>query len=166
VLFLVNHDIVIYNFRREIVEQLIRENYEVYISSPYGERIDDLIKMGCHYIEVSIERHGTNIFNEFKLLYYYRRIMKEIKPDVVLTFTIKPNIYGGLAASSLNIPYIANITGLGTAVEREGFLQKTSMFLYKIAFKNIKAVFFQNKENLEFFQKEKIASDKHQLLPG
>lgn len=166
VLFLVNHDVVIYNFRRELVERLINEGFEVYISSPYGERIDDLIKMGSHFIETSIERHGTNIVNDWKLLRYYKRIMKKISPDVVLTYTIKPNIYGGLAAQSLKIPYIANITGLGTALEKEGLLQKILIFLYKRAFKNIKTVFFQNKENQQFFEDKKIALGKHKLIPG
>src|SRR5690625_488303 len=166
ILFLVNHDIVIYNFRKELVERLLEEDYEVYISSPYGERIDDLIKMGCHYIEANISRHGTNIIEELKLLRYYKRIIKEISPDVVLTYTIKPNIYGGLAAQSLNVPYIANITGLGTAVENGGIMQKISIFLYKRAFKNIQTVFFQNKENQQLFQKHKIAIDKHQIIPG
>src|SRR5699024_1942202 len=101
VLFLVNHDVVIYNFRLEIVEKLLEEGYEVYISSPYGERIDDLIELGCHYIETTISRHGTNLLEDFKLLLHYRKIMKRIKPDIVLTFTIKPNIYGGMASQSL-----------------------------------------------------------------
>src|SRR5690625_5206823 len=144
VLFLVNHDIVIYNFRRELVERLLEENYEVYISSPYGERIDDLIDIGCHYVEATIERHGLNVFKEIKLFRYYKKIMKDIRPDVVLTYTIKPNIYGGMAAKSLRIPYIANITGLGTAVENPGLIQNLSIFLYKIAFKDIQTVFFQN----------------------
>ena len=122
VLILVNHDVVIYNFRLEIVQRLLKEGYEVYISSPYGERIDDLINLGCKYVEANISRHGTNILEEIKLFSYYRKIMKEIKPDVVLTFTIKPNIYGGLAAQLKRIPYIANITGLGTAVENKSLL--------------------------------------------
>lgn len=166
VLFLVNHDVVIYNFRLEIVEKLLEEGYEVYISSPYGERIDDLIELGCHYTETAISRHGTNLIQDFKLLLHYRKLMKEVQPSVVLTFTIKPNIYGGMAARSLNIPYIANITGLGTAVENSGLMQKVTVQLYKIAFKKIQTVFFQNKENMQFFIDRKIALGKHQLLPG
>lgn len=166
VLFLVNHDVVIYNFRLEIVEKLLEENYQVYISSPYGERIDDLKKIGCKYIETPVSRHGTNITEDFKLLLHYREIMKVIRPDVVLTFTIKPNIYGGMAARILNIPYIANITGLGTAVENDGILQKITVLLYKVAFQKIKRVFFQNEENQQFFVDKKIASEKHELLPG
>lgn len=166
VLILVNHDVVIYNFRLEIVQRLLEDGYEVYISSPYGERIDDLISLGCKYVEANISRHGTNIFEEMKLFSYYRKIMKEIKPDVVLTFTIKPNVYGGLAARLNGIPYIANITGLGTAVENKGLLQKISIMLYKIALKKVNCVFFQNEENQQFFIDKKIAINKHKLIPG
>ncbi len=166
VLILVNHDVVIYNFRKELVERLLEEEYDVYISSPYGERIDDLVEMGCHYIEASISRHGTNIIEELKLLLYYRRIIKEVNPDIVLSYTIKPNIYGGMACRFLKVPYIANITGLGTAVENKGFIQKVSIVLYNIAFKNINCVFFQNTENRQFFIDNKIAVDKHRLIPG
>lgn len=166
ILILVNHDVVIYNFRLEIVERLIQEGYEVHISSPYGERIDDLIALGCKYIDASIARHGTNVIEELKLLLYYRKIIKEIKPDVVLSFTIKPNIYGGIACRMLNVPYIANITGLGTAVENKGIMQKISIRLYKVAFKKISCVFFQNTENRRFFINNNIAIDKHRLIPG
>ncbi|MFW6017079.1 MAG: glycosyltransferase family 4 protein [bacterium] len=166
VLVLVNHDVVIYNFRKELVERLLEEGFEVYISSPYGERIDDLVDMGCHYIEASISRHGTNIIEEFKLLLYYRRIIKEVNPDIVLSYTIKPNIYGGMACRWLKVPYIANITGLGTAVENKCLMQKISIVLYKIAFKNINCVFFQNTENRQFFIDNNIALGKHRLIPG
>lgn len=166
VLILVNHDVVIYNFRLEIVERLLKEGYEVHISSPYGERIDELISLGCKYVDASIARHGTNVIEEFKLLFYYRKIIKEIKPDVVLSFTIKPNIYGGIACRMLNVPYIANITGLGTAVENKGLMQKVSIALYKIAFKKVNCVFFQNTENRQFFIDSNIAVDKHKLIPG
>lgn len=166
ILILVNHDVVIYNFRKELVERLLKDEYEVYISSPYGERIDDLIALGCKYIEASIARHGTNIIEELKLLYYYKKIIKELNPDVVLSYTIKPNIYGGMACNSLDIPYIANITGLGTAVENKGIMQKITIILYKRAFKKINCLFFQNTENRQFFIDNNIAVDKHRLIPG
>ncbi|MFA6808432.1 MAG: glycosyltransferase family 4 protein [Eubacteriales bacterium] len=166
VLILVNHDVVIYNFRRELVERLLADGYEVFISSPYGERIDELTAMGCKYIEASIARHGTNVIEELKLISYYKKIIKDVKPDVVLSYTIKPNIYGGMACKSLGIPYIANITGLGTAVEKNGLMQKITIMLYKSAFKKINCVFFQNMENRQFFIDHKIAVDKHRLIPG
>src|SRR5699024_5514729 len=164
ILILVNHDVVIYNFRLELVERLLKEGFEVYISSPYGERIDDLVSLGCKYIEADINRHGLNIFQELKLLGYYKKIIKQIEPCVILTYTIKPNIYGALAGRSFNIPVIANITGLGTAVENGGLMQKISIVLYKYAFKDISKVFFQNTENQQFFKKHNLAVEKHELL--
>lgn len=166
VLILVNHDVVIYNFRKELVERLLEEGYEVYISSPYGERIDDLVNMGCKYVEANISRHGTNIVEDLKLTKYYFKTIKKIKPDVVLTYTIKPNIYGGIACRFLKVPYIANITGLGTAVENPGLMQKLTVMLYRVAFKKISCIFFQNTENMNFFAEKNLYNDKHKLLPG
>lgn len=166
VLILVNHDVVIYNFRKELIDRLLSEGMQVIISSPYGERIDDLVAMGCEYIEITMERHGTNPIKELKLLAYYKNLMKKVNPDVVLTYTIKPNIYGGLAAKKYGIPYIANITGLGTAVEKEGIMQKFTVVLYKIAFSKIQKVFFQNTENMKFFEDNNIVVNRHEIVPG
>lgn len=166
VLFLVNHDVVIYNFRLELVERLINDGYEVHISSPYGERIDDLVSLGAIFHDITMDRHGMNPINELKLLLSYRRLFKEVRPDMVLGYTIKPNIYGAMAAGWRNIPFVANITGLGTAVENPGISQKLMLLLYKIAFRKIQKVFFQNTENQQFFIDHKIALGKHGLLPG
>jgi len=166
VLFLVNHDVVIYNFRLEIVERLLADGYEVHISSPYGERIDDLVALGSHYHEINMDRHGMNPIAEYKLLRKYKKLIKEVKPDIVLGFTIKPNIYGAIAAKKYKIPFVANITGLGTAVENGGWKQKVFVLLYKYAFRNVQRVFFQNTENQQFFIDKKIALGKHKLLPG
>ena len=127
ILFIVNHDVVIYNFRLELVEELIFAGHEVYISSPYGERIDNLVKIGCKYKKTEFLRHSKNPFREIILLNEYYKLIKEINPNIVLTYTIKPNIYGGIACSKLNMPFIVNITGLGTAVENGGIIQKYSI---------------------------------------
>lgn len=166
VLFLVNHDVVIYNFRLEIVERLLQEGYEVHISSPYGERIDDLVKLGAVWHDITIDRHGMNPAKEWKLFYEYKQLLKEVKPDIILGFTIKPNIYGAIAAKQAHIPFVANITGLGTAVEDSGWKQKIFIALYKYAFTDVQRVFFQNTENQQFFIKHKIALKKQKLLPG
>lgn len=166
ILILVNHDVVIYNFRKELVECLLSEGHQVIISSPYGERIDELVAMGCEYVEASIERRGINPIQELKLFSYYTKIMKRIKPDITLTFTIKPNIYGGMASKQLNIPYIANITGLGTAFEKKNFVQRLTIILYKIAFSKIHTIFFQNRDNMKVFTNNNIGVKKHRLLPG
>ena len=166
ILFLVNHDIVIYNFRLEIVERFIADGHEVHISSPYGARIDDLVALGAKYHAIKMERHGMNPLKELRILSEYKKLMKEVRPDIVLGFTIKPNIYGAIAARKLHIPFVANITGLGTAVEKPGIAQKISILLYKYAFRDIKRVFFQNTENRQFFIDHDIAAEVHDLLPG
>ena len=166
VLFLVNHDVVIYNFRLEIVEALLKRGDEVVISSPYGERIDDLIKLGCEYHEIDIARHGMNPLKELKLIKAYKKLLDEVKPTIVFSYTIKPNIYGAIACRSRSIPIVCNITGLGTAVENGGLCQKIALGLYRYAFTNIQRVYFQNEENEKFFANHKLAQGKHAMLPG
>lgn len=166
VLFLVNHDVVIYNFRLELVERLLQDGHEVVISSPYGERIDSLVALGCEYRPIKLSRHGMNPVKELKLLMDYVKLIREVQPDMVFTYTIKPNIYGGMACALLKVPYVANITGLGTAVENEGVVQKITVLLYRIAFARVQRVFFQNEENRQFFVDRSLAVSKHGMLPG
>ena len=166
VLFLVNHDVVIYNFRLELVERLLADGHQVVISSPYGERIDDLIELGCEYKPITLSRHGINPIGELKLLKDYLKLVRSEKPDIVFSYTIKPNIYGGMACAAAGIPYVANITGLGTAVENSGIVQKITVMLYRIAFRKVQRVFFQNEENRQFFIDRRLASGKHGMLPG
>ncbi len=166
VLFLVNHDVVIYNFRLELVERLIADGHEVHISSPYGERIDDLVKLGAVYHEIKIARHGTNPVTDSALIWNYIKLLKQVKPDIVFSYTIKPNIYGGIACRLMNVPQVANVTGLGTAVENPGLTQKITLALYRFAFKKIQRIFFQNTENRQFFIDHNLYTDKHGLLPG
>ena len=166
VLFLVNHDVVIYNFRLELVEKLLKEGNEVYISSPYGEKIDRLIKIGCKFCDIKLSRHGTNPINELKVVFHYISLLKKVKPSVVLTYTIKPNIYGGIACSLKKIPYVTNISGLGSAIENGGFLQRLTLKLYKIGLKKAEKVFFQNSENQRFMLEKGIVGNSNELLPG
>ncbi len=166
VLILVNHDVWLYSLRLELIERLLKEQYEVWISCPYGQRIDDLQAMGCRYVPSDLERHGVNPLAELKLIGYYKRIIKEICPDIVFSYTIKPNLYGAIACRACGVPLVANITGLGTALENGGLSQKFLILLYKFAFTKVQTVFFQNRENRAFFEKHKIALGKHKLLPG
>lgn len=166
VLILVNHDLVIYNFRKELVEALLRDGYEVIISSPYGERIDKLIEMGCKYEEIDIDRHGFNPLKEMRLLLKYRSLIKRIKPSIVLSYTIKPNIYGGIASTQLGVPYIANITGLGNALVSEGFKSKLLISLYSLALKKVNTVYFQNQSNLDYLTNVVNIGNKVRLIPG
>lgn len=166
ILVMVNRDFVLYNFRLELVERLLQEKYEVYICLPYGEKVDKMVEMGCKFIPVEIDKRGTNPIRDMKLIRDYRRIMKKVRPDMVLMYTTKVDIYAGIVAGMLKIPYLMNVSGLGTALEFEGPLQKVTTFLYKQAAKNAKCVFFQNQENLNFFMKRNMYKGKYQLIPG
>ena len=166
ILFVVNHDITIYNIRLELLKQLLLEKYEVYISSPYGERINDLIELGCKYNNIEFSRHGLNPINEIKLLNYYERIICNINPDIVLSYSIKPNIYAGIVCSKHCISYLANITGLSKMLIKNNIFKYIIILLYKYSFRKVDKVFFQNVMNEKFFGKYNIAKNKHEILPG
>lgn len=164
-----NSEMVIFKFRLELIERLLAESYEVYTAFPktaFGDGKTISQKYGCHYIELDISSHGTNPFADLALLQQYKRVLYELKPDVLLTYTIKPNIYGAMAAASCNVPCIINVSGLGTAVEQSGILQLITTTLYRMATRQVQCVFFQNTENEEFFAGRHIADGKRKLLPG
>ena len=166
VLILANNDIGLYRFRKELLEKLIEKDFKVYISLPNGSFIPKLKELGCEYIEAQVDRRGTNPISDLKLFSAYIKIIKKVKPSVVLTYTIKPNIYGGLACRLLNVPYLANITGLGTAVENKGLIQKLTLFLYSLSLKSASCVFFQNDTNRNFLIGNNVISGRTRLIPG
>lgn len=165
ILILANNSLGLYKFRKELIRSLVCLN-EVFIALPNGEFVYELENLGCKFIPTEFDRHGTNPFNELKLISLYKKIIKKVKPDIVFTYTIKPNIYGGMACAKLKVPYVVNITGLGTAVEQPGLIQKISLFLYKRGLRKVQKVFFQNTENLNFMLEHKIIKKNYDLLPG
>lgn len=166
ILILANDDEGLYKFRKELVETLIKDN-DVFISLPYGKYIPKLEEMGCKFIDTKFNRKGTNPIKDLELLSFYRKMLKDIKPGVVLTYTIKPNVYGGLACQLEKIPYIVNITGLGSALENGGLLEKVGLILYKIGLKGAKRVFFQNTMNRDYMVNKKIVTiAQSDLIPG
>ncbi len=166
ILILVNKQTTVINFRLEVVATLVKAGYAVYVSVPEGDRLREIEAVGAQIIKTDVARHGTNPLQDFGLMLQYVKLIRKINPNLVLTYTIKPNIYGGMACSLTGIPYIANITGLGTAVENGGMMQKLTLFLYKLGLRKAKKVFFQNAENRRFFEAHKIALGRHDSLPG
>ena len=166
VLILANSDGGLYNFRRELMETLLRKGHDVWVSVPMGYRVEYFKKMGCKMIDTAIDRRGANPIKDLKLFRFYRKLIRQIRPDIVLTYTIKPNIYGGLACRLFKIPYLCGITGLGSAIENGGILQHITLFLYLIALKKAQKVFFENEENLNLFYQKKIVINHNSLLPG
>ncbi|MBG9979956.1 glycosyltransferase family 4 protein [Facklamia sp. DSM 111018] len=165
VLIITNHDIGLYKFRRELLAELVKI-YEVYIVLPKGIYTDEIVAMGCHTLNVEIDRRGKNIFKDLLLIHKYRKFIKMISPDVILGYTIKPNIYIGLLTRKTNIPFLPNVTGIGTVMQEESLVKLVIIQLYKLAFSKAHVVFFQNKYNLEKFLEYRLLHGSYKLLPG
>lgn len=161
ILILANNDVGLYKFRKELIEKLIEMGHQIIISLPDGELVSKLKEMGCKFINTPIDRRGINPFTDIKLFYTYYKIIKKSVPDIIITYTIKPNIYGGLVARQKNISCYINITGLGTAFQKENIIKKIVVYLYKFSCKKAKLVFFENEENRRIFVKEGIITKEN-----
>lgn len=167
ILVLTNNIGGLYNFRMEVIKAIVDKGYKVIISIPEESPKAVFFKeIGCQIILTPFNRRGMNPFADLKLMLAYKKLMKRIKPVAVLTYTIKPNLYGGMAASFCHIPQLANITGLGDAVENGGILQKLTIVLYKYGLGRARKIFFQNESNRNFFIRTGVADDSSVLLPG
>lgn len=145
-----------YDFRHELIEELIRRGCSITVLTPFDTKVDELRDIGVELIDTPLNRRGINPITDIKLFQNYRRLLKKEKPDLVITYTIKPNVYGGLACRMAKIPYATNITGLGTAFQKESLLKKLVTAMYKVGLKKAKVVFFENEENQQIFLDEKI----------
>ena len=166
ILILSNFGMGLYKFRMELVQELINQQHKVYVSFPNDEYVSILEQEGCVYIESEVDRRGTNPIADFKLIFSYLKMISKVKPDIVLTYTIKPNIFGGIACRITNTRYIPNITGLGTALETDGILQKITLFLYRIGLRSASNVFFQNESNRNFFLYKSLIKSNSEVIPG
>ncbi len=166
ILILANDDGGLWLFRKELLEKLL-ERTDVFIALPEGDYIPNLLDLGCQYLPFEFKRRGMNPLNDLWQIHRYQRLLKSIHPDVVLTYTIKPNIYGGIACQRACVPYIANVTGLGTSIEDGGILSRLALALYRQGLKGAKRVFFQNAANRKFFLDKKVVLEKNtEVLPG
>ena len=146
ILILANHSGGLYDFRKDLITKL-KKNTSVTVAVPHNDRWEELHKLADRVIELPVDRRGMNPIHDSKLFQQYRAMLKEVKPNLVLTYTIKPNIYGGMACRMAHIPYAVNITGLGSAIENGGWLKRFVLALYKPALKGAKVIFFENAGN-------------------
>lgn len=161
-----NNDDDIYCFRKELIESLIKEGYRVLISCPYGEKFELMKHIDYIYDNPTIDRRGTNIFKDLKLLNHYKKVFKQYKPDVVLTYTAKPNVYAGMASKNLKIPYICNVTGLGSVLNKKGLMKKFILWLFKKSYRNAACVMFQNSTNMQLALDNGMVKGDYELIPG
>lgn len=154
------------SFRSELIKKL-KEEYDVIVLASDTGQIDKLDALGVTTIINTFDRHGTNPLTEIKCISYYKKQIEKIKPCIILTYTIKQNIYGGIAASITGVPYIANVTGLGPALEHAGFLKMITIPLYRFGLRKAQKVFFQNESNRDFMiMHHMVKRGRYDLLPG
>lgn len=167
ILFLSNLTSYTYNFRFEILRSMIESGHEVTVVCDNDDDLkqQELCRLGCRMKEVRFNGKGTNPSEELRLFLTYRRIIRETRPDIVFSFTIKMNLYGGLASRMARVTYVPMITGLGE-LEKKGKLRAVLLFLHKRVMPYAKAVVFQNQANIDFFRDNGIGCRKTVLVPG
>lgn len=158
----------IYNFRKGLIRSLQAEGHQIVAIAPEDQFSPRLVEeLGCEFVSLNMDNKGKNPFKDIFLIWQLKRIYKKAKLDVVLQFTIKPNIYGALAAALLKIPTINNVTGLGTVFIRKGMMRKVAEILYRFAFRYPKLVFFQNPDDQALFLKSNLVPPAIvDLIPG
>ena len=167
-LIIANDESTLLNFRLEILEHFTAKGYQVVACYPLGEHTDKLLATGCQVEHLTVSRRGKNILQDFKMMLNCRKLIKKHKPQAVLTYTVKPNIYASFACKWTKTPYINNVTGLGSVLAGGGMLAKLILMLQKLAYKGSSCVFFQNEANRQALLEKGVISSKTptRLLPG
>jgi glycosyltransferase involved in cell wall biosynthesis len=167
VLISINASWNIYNFRAGLVRGLSHHGYELVAAAPLDQYSERLCELGCKHIDLPMYNKGSSPLRDALLFLRYVLLLRRHRPDIFLGYTIKPNIYGSLAAHLLGIPVINNISGLGTAFMGEGWLTAVVTLLYRLALRSSKTVFFQNEEDRQLFIRHRIVKgERALLLPG
>lgn len=164
ILFVDSVEIALFSFRKELLDKLISDGHEVVLCTKKTKRVIDEYENKIKVIGVESKLKSKNIISNVKLLLRFKKIVKSERPDLIISYAIKPNIYLGLQAK--NIPMIANITGLGNAFKKKGIISTISVLLYKISFKNVRYVFFQNQDGYNFFGEKNIKINNYKIIPG
>ncbi|WP_297130922.1 glycosyltransferase family 4 protein [uncultured Eubacterium sp.] len=164
ILVIANNDIGLYKFRKELLQKLIDDGNEVYISLPNGNLVQPMVDMGCKFIDTAVDRRGINPVTDLKLFLNYWKMIGKVKPDFIITYTIKPNVYAGIVSAIKHKKYAINITGLGTAFQKQGLFLKLIVMLYKFACKKAHTVIFENCENMKLFLDYGIVKEEQCLL--
>lgn len=164
---IINSSWNIHNFRLGLIEAFTKDGHQVVAIAPNDGFVEELKAKGCEFYEVNMERKGANPLKDLGLVWELYQTYKKANIQIALHFTIKPNIYGTLAAHLLNIPSINNVTGLGTVFIHNNLTSRIAQILYRFAFQFPKKVFFQNQDDLALFLQKKLISKKiADLLPG
>lgn len=167
ILFLANHFITLHSFRKEIIQEMVNEGHEVWLSLPEDPDNVFFEQMGCKIVLTKISRRGINPIKDIQLIKDYKRFINEIRPDIIFSFTIKPNIYGTLASNSIGVRQVCNITGTGATFLKSGIVATICKMLYRISVKKTYKTFFQNTGDRDFFIQHGMVNEyRCEMLPG
>lgn len=167
ILFLANHFLTLHSFRKEMIQKMVEEGHEVWLSLPKDPDNEFFERMGCKIIPTTICRRGLNPMQDLKLIRDYKRMIRKVNPDIIFSFTIKPNIYGSLASNKTGHKQVCNITGTGATFLNKGLVATICMNLYRISVRKCHKTFFQNTGDRDFFiQHNMVKADHCEMLPG
>lgn len=172
ILFLAQHFITLYSFRRELIERLCKEGNEVYLSLPVSDDNKFFEDLGAKIVPTEIDRRGVNPIKDLKLIAFYKKMIPEIDPDIIFSYTIKPNVYGTMATNGKKRkngqPYrqVCNVTGTGGTFLEDNLVAKICRVLYRHSVKKCYKVFFQNTGDRDMFIKNGMVKDNWDMLPG
>ncbi|MXP76215.1 glycosyltransferase [Lachnospiraceae bacterium WCA-9-b2] len=139
-----------YNFRKELILKLHEMGHELIMVCPYGRKIDYFTQLGCRFVDMDIDRRGTSVVKDLRLVIFYRKLLKREKPDIVLTYTTKCSVYCGFQCGRMNIPYIVNNAGLVESEKEASILQRILRVLYRIGFYKTKCMMYQNTRERDY----------------
>lgn len=162
ILVITNHSYMFWRFRRELMVRLLEE-HEVVLSTPFVGHEEDLRALGCRLVETEVDRRGINPVTDSRLIRAYAALLKQERPDLVITYSIKPNIYAGFLCRIKKIPYCVNVQGLGTAFQKKGLAQLVTI-MYRHAVKKAGTVFFENEGNAALFRARHITPAGQQTV--
>lgn len=152
ILFLANHFITLYSFRKEMINEMVKQGHELYLSLPKSEENKYFEDLGCHIVETEIDRRGVNPVKDMKLIRFYKKMIPQVNPNIIFSYTIKPNIYGTMASNG-KYRQVCNITGTGATFLKRSLVSLICEMLYKLSIKKCYKVFFQNTGDRDFFIK-------------
>jgi len=166
ILFLANHFITLYSFRKELIAELVSQGNEVYLSLPESEDNKYFEDLGCKIIPTEIDRRGVNPVKDLKLICFYKKMIPQVNPDIIFSYTIKPNIYGCIASNKTGHKQVCNITGTGATFLKRTLVSEICKVLYKLSIRKCYKVFFQNTGDKDFFVENKLVKNNYAMLPG
>lgn len=167
ILMTVNAAWNIWNFRKPLVQALIAQGHRISVLAPPDKSIIQIEGLGCTFIPLDMNAKGLNPLEGMALIQRFKQAFRAEHPDIVLSYTIKNNLFGAMAAKSTGTPFLPNVTGLGTAFLSGGVLQNVAQVLYRRAFRALPIVFFQNDDDRELFvARDMVRPEQGCLLPG